>query len=195
MEDVGPAASFPAVSGSSYGERNGSAWWEPADLRARRLALVEGAVGRVLDLGGALGPAPAAGGGPRRGEEWVVAPGELPPPGTLEERFDTVMCVLRLATEDHPADVLEAVAKVLRPDGRLLVLEPYRRPRWPGLVADLVAPWVRSTTGLVVNHPVPALVRGAGLVPASVQRFILPTLLAPLRSFCQVVALAPGEVT
>jgi SAM-dependent methyltransferase len=127
------------------------------------------------------------------GCEVVRAPGTVPPPGTVEERFDTALCVLRLAVEDHPADVLGAVAKALRPDGRLLLIEPYRRPRWNGRVTDLAAPWVRSTVGLRVNHPVPALLRQAGFVVASIERFTMPTVVAPLRSFCQVIALAPGE--
>lgn len=97
--------------------------------------------------------------------------------------------VTALAAADvDPLELLQRARVALAPGGRLLLLEPYRRTRWIGRLADLSAPGLRRITRLQLNLPVPDLVRRAGFVIASVERVSMPTLIAPLRSFCLIVA-------
>ncbi len=88
----------------------------------------------------------------------------------------------------EPLELLQRARVALAPGGRLLLVEPYRRSRSAGRLADLLAPPLARLTGLRPNLPVPHLVRQAGFTIASVERVTMPTLLAPLRSFCLIVA-------
>jgi len=135
-----------------------------AELARRRRLLVSAADCPVVELG-RLGDA------------------SLPLPAG---RF-TIVGVAELARADDPAALLQAARQALPSDGRLLLFEPYRRARWVGTLTGLVAPLVRRCTGLRVDLPTVALVRRAGFVIATVERVSMPTLIAPLRSFCLVV--------
>lgn len=88
-------------------------------------------------------------------------------------------------------EALVAARQALGPGGRLTLVEPYRRT---GRVWGLVAAWSplwRLVLGLRSDLPLPALVRDAGFTLASVERFTMPTLFPPLRSFCSIVGLVP----
>lgn len=109
-------------------------------------------------------------------------PAPSPPPHAL-------LGVAALAGGDgDPLELLDRARLALAPGGRLLLLEPYRRTRWIGRLADLTAPGLRRITRLRLDLPVADLVRRAGFVIASVERVSMPTLIAPLRSFCLIVA-------
>ncbi len=107
----------------------------------------------------------------------------------------TVVGVVVLARSAEPAALLARVAAVLPPDGRLALLEPLRRAGMAGRLQALAAPGVHRAAGLRPGHPVPALVRAAGLVIASIERFTMPTPVVPLRPFVQLEAIpAPATV-
>jgi len=93
----------------------------------------------------------------------VRAPAEaLPFP---DGRFDTVVSTLVLCTVDDPARALDEIARVLRPGGRLLVLEHVRSgdagsARWQ----DRLAPaWRAIGHGCRCNQDTGALLRASGL--------------------------------
>lgn len=112
--------------------------------------------------------------------------------GDLLADEGVVISVLRLSlVGTDPSEFLAKARAALPPGGRLVLLEPYRRPRWAGRLADLAAPLLRRLTGLQVNLPVPAMVRDAGFVIASIERVTMPTAIGPLRRFCLIVAQAP----
>ena len=108
-------------------------------------------------------------------------------------RAQAVVGVLALAATDDPAALLERARADLAPGGRLLLFEPYRPAGWAGRFARRTAPLVRACTGLRTDHPVPALVRRAGFVIATIERVTMPTPIAPLRSFCLVVTCPVGD--
>ena len=106
-------------------------------------------------------------------------------------RLDTAVGVLVLARAQDPAATLRTLHHALGPGGRLFLLEPYRRAGWVGTLADLASPLLARLTRLRVNLALPGLVRQAGFVIATVERFTMPTTIVPLRSFCLVVAQVP----
>ena len=106
-------------------------------------------------------------------------------------RLDTAVGVLVLARAQDPAATLRTLHHALGPGGRLFLLEPYRRAGWVGTLADLASPLLARLTRLRVNLALPGLVRQAGFVIATVERFTMPTTIVPLRSFCVVVAQVP----
>jgi hypothetical protein len=115
--------------------------------------------------------------------------------------FDSVVTILHLAALAEPLDRLRRLGGLLGPDGRLLLFEPLRRPGWRGRAADAVRlarrpgrprrPGRGSPVGLrPIAHPLPALVRRAGLVPTSVERITMPSPLPPMRWCVRLVAVA-----
>ena len=117
-------------------------------------------------------------------------------PDTVLAAGTTVVGVTVLARVDDPAAVLTRVAGLLPADGRLVLVEPRRRAGTAGRLQSRVAGAVRRATGLRPDLPVPALVRSAGLVIASIERFTMPTPVLPLRPFVAIEAIpTPEEVT
>ena len=115
----------------------------------------------------------------RRAQPRVAA---LPFPATLVQAdaerlpfppasFDTVVITFTLCTIPHPAPALVEVRRVLRPEGRALVLEHTRSPQ-PALasVQDLLTPlWRQLAGGCHLNRPAVDLLRESGLEPHDVQ--------------------------
>jgi hypothetical protein len=49
-------------------------------------------------------------------------------------------------------------------------------------------PLVRASTGLRIDHPVPALVRASGFTITSIERKSMPALWVPFRSVVELTA-------
>lgn len=117
-------------------------------------------------------------------------------PGTVLAPRTTIVGITVLARAADPAGLLAGVVELLPADGRLALVEPRRRAGVAGRLQSLVAGEVRRRSGLRPDLPVPALVRGAGLVIASIERFTMPTPVLPLRPFVAIDAIpAPAAVT
>lgn len=87
---------------------------------------------------------------------------DLPfPPGS----YDSIVDTFSLCTFDQPAAALKSAARLLRPQGRLLLLE-HARSRHPlvGAYQDLTATTIARTggRGCVWNQQVPEMVEAAG---------------------------------
>jgi ubiquinone/menaquinone biosynthesis C-methylase UbiE len=162
-------------------------WWgEVLGMRRRRRALLSAARGRVLEIGAGTGlnlacyPAdvddlvlaePEQGMRRRltrrvaqvgRVAEILDAPAEsLPlPSGSV----DTVVSTLVLCTVDRPDLALREIARVLRPDGRLLFIEHVRAstPLRASFQDALRDPWRRFAGGCMCNRRTLDLLRECG---------------------------------
>jgi hypothetical protein len=176
-------------------------------LRARRAALIAEVRGRVLDLGD---PAPHLAGYASTGVARVTALGIEPDRADELQRegdrlgvtvvvhhelgdavdggpFDDVVSVLGLP---RFADLGTTLASVVAasPDATLRVIEPVQRPGALSTAAAPVAARLPALVGTHLNRDVPSAVRACGLTIVSIERFTMPTLLWPLRSFVQAVA-------
>lgn len=162
-------------------------WWgEAAGMRGRRRDVLAGARGRVLEIGAGTGlniphypdgvdellltePEP----GMRRRlarrldrhgrtARIVDAPAErLPLP---DASVDTVVATLVLCTVADPERALGEIARVLRPDGRMLFIEHVRaRSRWLAACQDaMLRPWRAFAGGCVCNRTTLELMRRSG---------------------------------
>ena len=178
---------------------------EDAGLRARRHELLADARGRTLEIGAGTGLNLSH--YPQAVTELVVAePGEhmarrlrarlaeegraaqvveagaeaLPFP---DDSFDTVVMTLVLCTIPDPGAALREVARVLRPDGRLLFLEHVRSreeraARWQDR-ADRVWPWLAD--GCHPNRDTLATLEASPLVVERVEHGRLPKAAPPVR--------------
>lgn len=174
---------------------------EDAGLREMRAELLDGAHGRTLELGAGTGlnlahygeavtelvlsePDPHMAARLRarleaepptpRAVEVVEAPAEeLPFP---DASFDTIVSTLVLCSVERPERAVAEVARVLRPDGRLLYLEHVRSPesrtaRWQD---RLERPWGWFGAGCHPNRPTGETLAAAGLELDQLQRDRLP---------------------
>lgn len=159
---------------------------ELAGMRRRRRALLRAARGRVVEIGAGTGlnvahypehidelllvePEPSM----RRRlsrrlrrhgrvARIVDAPAEqLPLP---DASVDTVVSTLVLCTVDHPERALGEIARVLRPDGRLLFIEHVRASsRFLAACQDrFLEPWRRFAGGCRCNRSTVELMRACG---------------------------------
>ncbi len=182
-------------------------WWgEIAGMRGRRRALVAAARGRVLEIGAGTGlniphypaevedlvltePEPAmrrrlAGRLERQGRSASIvdAPAErLPLP---DASVDTVVATLVLCTVADPEGALGEIARVLRPDGRLLFIEHVRaRSRFLAACQDaLLRPWRAFGGGCVCNRTTLETMLASGFT-AEVDRAVwrgMPAIVRPL---------------
>ena len=93
-------------------------------------------------------------------EVWDALPEELPFP---DETFDAVVTVLLLCTVDRPDLVLSEARRVLRPGGRLILLEHVRANGPWGAFQDLTSPLHRFIScGCAPNRRTAQAVREAG---------------------------------
>jgi len=175
---------------------------ERAGMRELRRDLLTQARGRTLEIGGGTGlnlahypadvdlvltePDPSMRARLRRvaGDraEVVDAPAEhLPVP---DASVDTVVSTLVLCTVDGPDRALREVARVLRPDGRLLFLE-HVRSESPALARRqdrAAAAWQRFAVGCRCNRATVELIEACGFrVDARTATWTaMPRILQPL---------------
>ncbi len=169
-----------------------------ADLRA---AVLAEATGRTLELGAGTGAnaahypaavtdvvltepdphmarrlrAKLAGAPPPFEYELVEAGAEALP--FAADSFDTVASTLVLCTVEDPARVAAEIARVLRPGGRLLLLEHVRDPGAGGLSGwqdRLRRPWGWFTGGCHPNRDTGATLRAAGFDVSGLEPAELP---------------------
>lgn len=159
---------------------------ELAGLRRRRRSVLAPALGRVVELGAGTGlnlrhypggleslvlVEPDAAMRRRlarrvrrsgRAAEIVDAVAERLP--FADASVDTVVATLVLCTVDDPRRALGEIARVLRPDGRLLFVEHVRAEssrlaRWQDRLCE---PWRRFAGGCRCNRPTVELMRSCG---------------------------------
>lgn len=171
---------------------------EDAGLREKRRALLAGAHGRILEIGAGTGinlelypesvtelvltepdehmraqlegKLAAAG---RRAEVAEAGAESLPFP---DGSFDTVVATLVLCTIPDPAAALEEIARVLKPEGRLLFLEHVRAAdpgtaRWQD---RLERPWGWFGRGCHPNRDTVATIKASGLEISEVEQDRIP---------------------
>jgi hypothetical protein len=145
-----------------------------AVVAGRRRELVASAEGRVLDLDQA---------GAREALAAAMATGV-----DGASRYDTVLSTVQLARVADLHAALVAVAQLLAPDGRLLLLEPTARPARGGLL--LGSAWARhpAVAGRHVNRDVTDALRHTPLSFCDLERITMPTRIWPLRSFVALSA-------
>lgn len=164
---------------------------EIAGMRRRRSTLLGGARGRVVEIGAGTGlniarypdgiaelvliePEPAM----RRRlarrlqrharvARIVDAPAERLP--LADASVDTVVSTLVLCTVNDPERALREIARVLRPDGQLLIIEHVRASsRFLAACQDnLLQPWRRFAGGCRCNRPTVELMRACGFAVAA----------------------------
>jgi methyltransferase OMS1, mitochondrial len=114
------------------------------------------------------------------------------PPGTVEDlpfpdaSFDAVVDTFSLCVFPRPVRALEEMARVVKPDGRLLLLEHARSELAPlALYQDITAGAVAASgKGCIWNQDVSTLVQQSGLVVTYSQHSLagLITLMEARRS-------------
>lgn len=113
----------------------------------------------------------------------IDAPAErLPFP---DESVDTVVSTLVLCTVDAPDLALREIARVLRPDGRLLFIEHVRSdsPRLAAWQDRLVEPWRRFARGCRCNRATAQLIAASGLTITDLHEQpwrVMPPIVRPL---------------
>ena len=107
----------------------------------------------------------------------MVADGSMGDPfgDVASQHFDTVLAVLWLARQPLPADgAVRALRRMLWPNGRLLMVEPVRRPGHWGQAASWIGSVVEPASAPALGATAPALLRAQGFNVASVERISMP---------------------
>jgi ubiquinone/menaquinone biosynthesis C-methylase UbiE len=187
---------------------------EEGGLRARRAELLGSAVGDVIELGAGTGanlglypasvksltlvePDPdmakrlrAKAEGPAPEARLVEAPGEHLP--FADASFDTAVVTLVLCTVPRPAEALAELARILRPDGKLLFIEHVRAEdarlaRWQDRSAR---PWRFFADGCYCNRDTLATIEAAPFAIERVESGGLPKALPIIRPLISGTAIA-----
>ena len=192
---------------------------ERAGLAQMRSNLLAGAAGRTLELGAGTGANAAR--YPEAVAELVVTEPDphmarrlrerlaADPPGfavevaeTVAEKlpfddgsFDTVVSTLVLCTVGDPQRAVAEVARVLKPDGRLLLLEHVRDPdagRLGGWQDRLRGPWGWLAGGCNPNRDTRATLAAAGFDVSGLEPAQLPAAPPLVRPAIQGAVTLPG---
>lgn len=191
---------------------------ERSGLHEQRRLLLSGVSGRVLEVGGGTGA--NLGLYPReRIEELTITEPELPMahrlqaklatwPGRAnlviapaerlpfeEDRFDFVVSTLVLCTVEDPVLALAEIRRVLKPGGRLLVLEHVRSgepeiARWQD---RLERPWQLIGHGCRCNRPTLEYIERAGFSVEQIVPDRIPKAVSIIREAIIGTAVAPLE--
>ena len=103
-------------------------------------------------------------------------------------QWDIVISVAELIRFPDLAAAMNALDALLAPGGRLLAVEPVVRPGTLRVLS--FAPWsvTRSVRGFHVGRDLTAAVRTTTLINDDIDRFTMPTAVAPLRHFVSLGA-------
>lgn len=89
----------------------------------------------------------------------------------LDQRFDTVVATFLFCSVPNPVGGLSELRRVVKPDGRVLLLEHVRpRNRFLGWLSDLVSPITRRLLGFNLNRRTEDNILAAGLELVTVRR-------------------------
>lgn len=102
--------------------------------------------------------------------------------------YDAVVTVAGLARFADLGTALAVVASLLAPDGVVMAVEPGFRPGAMGVLSASLGALLAPARGVHLARDLPATVRLSGLTVTDVERFTMPTLIWPLRSFVQLRA-------
>jgi ubiquinone/menaquinone biosynthesis C-methylase UbiE len=107
----------------------------------------------------------------QKGREAALVQGDVERLPFPDSSFDTIVATCVFCSVNDPVRGLREVLRVLRPTGRVLLLE-HVRPRNPilGKIADLVSPITRRLMGPEVNRRTEENVACSGLVLLDVRR-------------------------
>jgi ubiquinone/menaquinone biosynthesis C-methylase UbiE len=178
---------------------------EEAGLAEHRQRLLAIAAGRVLEIGGGTGANLRFFG--KGVTELVIAEPEEPMARRLQrklagyriptrvvrapaeqlpldaESFDDVVCTLVLCTVADPVRALSELRRVLKPQGRLLLIEHVRSedPRLAGWQDRLRRPWSWFGCGCQCNRATVESLRAGGFSVAELRREMLPKAPAIVR--------------
>lgn len=144
-----------------------------AELARRRLEMTGRQRGRVLDLDD-----PAA-------RDEVAETVDLE---AVEPRYDTVVTIAQLVRFPDLDAAVHALDRLLAPGGTLLAVEPIARPGLLEVVADTAWALHPSVVGFHLCRDLPATLRTTTLVMDDLERFTMPTPIAPLHHFVALSA-------
>lgn len=189
---------------------------EVRGMTDRRRRLLAGAEGRVLEIGAGTGlnlrhypervdelvltePDPAMVRRLRRRVASLGGATERPRPSTVsvvaapaeelpfpDASFDTAVTTMVLCTVPRPASALRELRRVVRPGGRLLVIEHVRSTERPALARWqhlLRGPWKSFAAGCRADQDTAALLADAGLAASGLDRETwrgMPPIVHPL---------------
>ncbi|WP_335726562.1 class I SAM-dependent methyltransferase [Pseudonocardia sp. HH130630-07] len=106
-----------------------------------------------------------------------------------DHSFDAVVSTLVLCTVADPVRALSEMRRVLRPGGRLAVLEHVRGTGRTARVQDAVGPlWTRMLAGCRLDRDTGAAIRDAGFAVEAEERFTLGPQWNPSSPVLQLTA-------
>jgi ubiquinone/menaquinone biosynthesis C-methylase UbiE len=189
---------------------------EQAVLAPRRAALLSELAGEVLDIGAGTGaslvhyrqanrvvvaePDPAMRARLARGLERCDVPVELSDAAAEDlpfpsAHFDAVVAVCVLCSVDDPHKALAEAQRVLKPAGRLVVLEHVRGPGRLADWQDRITPlWSRLAGGCHPNRDLQSAIERAGFVVERREIFDPMPSWVPTRPMLEAIAMRPGDV-
>ncbi len=105
-----------------------------------------------------------------------------------DERYDTIVSTCRLIEVPDLLRATTGLARLLADDGDLHLIEPVNHAGPVGLLTSSAGTLLPAVAGLHLARDVPAAVRATGLTVVDLERFIIPTLVWPLRRFIEARA-------